>query len=77
MGGGFGGKQEMLTEDIVVLAALKLRRPVKLEFTRAEQFYGATHPPPLQDHHQDRRQGRRHLTALRIRVLSNTGAYGN
>lgn len=46
VGGGFGGKQEMLTEDIVALAALKLRRPVKLEYTRAEQFHGATtrHP---------------------------------
>jgi len=28
VGGGFGGKQEVLTEDIVALAALKLRRPV-------------------------------------------------
>ena len=46
VGGGFGGKQEMLTEDIVVLAALRTGRPVKLEYTRAEQFIGATtrHP---------------------------------
>lgn len=46
VGGGFGGKQEMLVEDIVALAVLRLRRPVKLEYTRAEQFYGATtrHP---------------------------------
>ncbi len=43
VGGGFGGKQEMLTEDIVVLAALKLRRPVKLEFTRPSSSTG---PPP-------------------------------
>ena len=43
VGGGFGGKQEMLTEDIVALAALQLRRPVKLEYTRAEQF---TERPP-------------------------------
>ncbi|MFF4318653.1 molybdopterin-dependent oxidoreductase [Streptomyces sp. NPDC001568] len=77
VGGGFGGKQEMLTEDIVVLAALKLRRPVKLEFTRAEQFYGATtrHPFKITIKIGARADGT--LTALRIRVVSNTGAYGN
>ncbi|QMU68434.1 molybdopterin-dependent oxidoreductase [Streptacidiphilus sp. P02-A3a] len=77
VGGGFGGKQEMLTEDIVVLAALKLRRPVKLEFTRAEQFYGATtrHPFKVTVKVGARSDGT--LTALRFRVVANTGAYGN
>ncbi|MFG3052627.1 molybdopterin-dependent oxidoreductase [Kitasatospora sp. NPDC048239] len=77
VGGGFGGKQEMLTEDIVVLAALRLHRPVKLEFTRAEQFYGATtrHPFTITVKVGARRDGV--LTALRFRVVSNTGAYGN
>ncbi len=42
VGGGFGGKQEMLTEDLCVLATLKTGRPVKWEFTREEQFIGAT-----------------------------------
>ncbi|THA71032.1 2Fe-2S iron-sulfur cluster binding domain-containing protein [Streptomyces sp. A0958] len=77
VGGGFGGKQEMLTEDIVTLAALKLRRPVKLEYTRAEQFYGATtrHPFLIDVKAGARADGT--LTALRMRVVSNTGAYGN
>ncbi|WP_405702028.1 molybdopterin-dependent oxidoreductase [Streptomyces sp. NBC_00069] len=77
VGGGFGGKQEMLTEDIVVLAALKLRRPVKLEFTRAEQFYGATTRHPFKITIKIGAKADGTLTALRIRVLSNTGAYGN
>ena len=42
MGGGFGGKQEMLTEDVCVLATLKTGRPAQLEFTRAEEFAAAT-----------------------------------
>ncbi|MGW5865185.1 molybdopterin-dependent oxidoreductase [Streptomyces sp. NPDC055239] len=77
VGGGFGGKQEMLTEDIVVLAALKLRRPVKLEYTRAEQFYGATtrHPFTIRIKLGARADGT--LTAIQMRVVSNTGAYGN
>ncbi|MEE1815993.1 molybdopterin-dependent oxidoreductase [Streptomyces sp. SP18ES09] len=77
VGGGFGGKQEMLTEDIVTLAALKLRRPVKLEYTRAEQFYGATtrHPFTIRIKVGARSDGV--LTAVQMRVVSNTGAYGN
>ncbi len=42
VGGGFGGKQEMITEDIVALAVLKTGRPVKLEYTRQEQFSAST-----------------------------------
>ncbi|MEV7598481.1 molybdopterin-dependent oxidoreductase [Kitasatospora sp. NPDC089797] len=77
VGGGFGGKQEMLTEDIAVLAALRLRRPVKLEFTRAEQFFGATtrHPFTVTVKAGARADGT--LTALQFRVVANTGAYGN
>ncbi|MGW9447500.1 molybdopterin-dependent oxidoreductase [Streptomyces sp. NPDC055632] len=77
VGGGFGGKQEMLTEDVVTLAALKLRRPVKLEYTRAEQFHGATtrHPFTVRIKVGARKDGT--LTAVRMRVVSNTGAYGN
>lgn len=77
VGGGFGGKQEMLTEDIVVLAALKLRRPVKLEYTRAEQFYGAGTRHPFKVTVKAGATADGALTALRIRVVSNTGAYGN
>ncbi|QHC32492.1 molybdopterin-dependent oxidoreductase [Streptomyces sp. HF10] len=77
VGGGFGGKQEMLVEDIVALAVLRLRRPVKLEYTRAEQFYGATtrHPFTIGVKAGARSDGT--LTALRLRVVSDTGAYGN
>ncbi|MFE2326761.1 molybdopterin-dependent oxidoreductase [Streptomyces sp. NPDC059385] len=77
VGGGFGGKQEMFAEDIVVLAALKLRRPVKLEFTRAEQFHGAStrHPFTVRIKLGARADGR--LTAIDMRIVSNTGAYGN
>ncbi|MFJ5305159.1 molybdopterin-dependent oxidoreductase [Streptomyces sp. NPDC088350] len=77
VGGGFGGKQEMLVEDIVALAVLRLRRPVKLEYTRAEQFHGATtrHPFTVNVKVGARRDGQ--LTALQLRVVSNTGAYGN
>ncbi|WP_315834148.1 molybdopterin-dependent oxidoreductase [Bradyrhizobium prioriisuperbiae] len=77
LGGGFGGKQEMLVEDVLTLAVLRTGRPVKLEFTREEQFIGATvrHPMRVRVKAGARRDGT--LTALQMDVLSNTGAYGN
>jgi putative selenate reductase molybdopterin-binding subunit len=77
VGGGFGAKQEMLVEDIVALAALKTGKPVKLEFTREEQFIAATtrHPMRVRVKIGASRDGT--LTAMQLHVLSNTGAYGN
>ena len=76
VGGGFGGKQEMLSEDLCVLATLKLGRPVMWEFTREEQFIGAStrHQMTTRVKLGARQDGR--LTAIQIRVVSNTGAYG-
>ena len=77
MGGGFGAKQEMLVEDIVALAVLETGQPVKLEFTREEQFIGATtrHPMRVRIKAGARRDGS--LTAMEMHVVSDTGAYGN
>ena len=77
VGGGFGGKQEMLTEDIVALGVLATGRPVKLELTREEQFTATTtrHPMRVRIRAGATKDGT--LTALHIDVLSNTGAYGN
>jgi putative selenate reductase molybdopterin-binding subunit len=77
VGGGFGGKQEVLTEDICAFATLKTGRPVKLEFTREEEFIAATtrHPMNVKMKVGAKRDGT--LTAMEVRVVSNTGAYGN
>ncbi|GAA2137591.1 molybdopterin-dependent oxidoreductase [Arthrobacter humicola] len=77
VGGGFGGKQEVLTEDIVALAALTLRRPVQLEFTRTEQFTAATTRHPFTIHLKAAASNEGKLTALQLDVLTNAGAYGN
>ncbi len=77
VGGGFGGKQEMLTEDLCVLSALHTGRPVKWEFTRAEQFTAATtrHPMKITIKLGAKNDGT--LTAMQIHTVSDTGAYGN
>ncbi len=77
VGGGFGAKQELIVEDLVALAALRLDRPVAIEFSREEQFAAATtrHPMAVTVRAGARADGT--LTALALDVLSNTGAYGN
>lgn len=77
VGGGFGGKQEMFVEDILALAALKTGRPVKLEFTREEQFIATSTRHPMRVTIKAGADSDGKLTALQLDVLSNTGAYGN
>jgi CO/xanthine dehydrogenase Mo-binding subunit/aerobic-type carbon monoxide dehydrogenase small subunit (CoxS/CutS family) len=77
VGGGFGGKQEILTEDVVTLAVLKTGRPVQFEFTRTDEFTMAPcrHPMRVRVELGARSDGT--LTAIAVDVLSDTGAYGN
>jgi CO/xanthine dehydrogenase Mo-binding subunit len=77
LGGGFGGKQEMFTEDLVALAVLRTGRPVAFEFSRADEFQRAAvrHPMRVTVTLGADADGR--LTAMAIDLLSDTGAYGN
>ncbi|OCG73954.1 molybdopterin-dependent oxidoreductase [Microbacterium sediminis] len=77
VGGGFGGKQELLTEDLVTLAVLRTGRAVQYEFTRQDEFRIAPgrHPMRLRVALGARRDGT--LTAIDVDELSDTGAYGN
>ncbi|HWF75270.1 MAG TPA: molybdopterin cofactor-binding domain-containing protein [Solirubrobacteraceae bacterium] len=77
VGGGFGAKQEMLTEDIAALAALRLGRPVQLEFTREEEFTAATTRHPMRVRVKVGADATGKLTALALRIVADTGAYGN
>jgi CO/xanthine dehydrogenase Mo-binding subunit len=77
VGGGFGGKQEMISEDLCALTALKTGRPVMWEFTRAEQFTSATTRHQMTTHVKLGAKKDGTLTAIQVRVVSNTGAYGN
>jgi CO/xanthine dehydrogenase Mo-binding subunit/aerobic-type carbon monoxide dehydrogenase small subunit (CoxS/CutS family) len=78
VGGGFGGKQEMVSEDLPLFATMKLDgRPVKWEWTREEEFIGATtrHQMTTKVKIGAKKDGT--LTALDVHCVSNTGAYGN
>ena len=77
VGGGFGGKQEVLTEDVVALAALSSTARCSLNSPGPSS---SPPPPPGIPSPSISRPapaatGR--LTALKLEVLTNTGAYGN
>ncbi len=77
IGGGFGGKQEMLLEDICGALALATGRPVKIEYTREEEFHMARsrHPQILRMKMGVKRDGT--VIASHLKVLATTGAYGS
>jgi putative selenate reductase molybdopterin-binding subunit len=76
VGGGFGNKQEVVTEPIAAVLAMKTGRPVKLEYSRRDEFTIARmrHPQHLRLKTGVRRDGS--ITANALHVLSNTGPYG-
>jgi putative selenate reductase molybdopterin-binding subunit len=77
IGGGFGNKQEVLIEDICAHLTIATGRPVKMEYTREEQFAASTsrHPMIVRMRTGVMADGR--MVANEMRVLSDTGAYGN
>ncbi|WP_165069364.1 molybdopterin-dependent oxidoreductase [Marisediminicola senii] len=77
VGGGFGGKQELLTEDLVTLAVLKLGQPVQYEFTRTDEFQIAPMRHPMRVDVALAANADGILTAIDVDMLADTGAYGN
>ena len=75
IGGGFGGKQEILIEDLCGMLTLRTGRPVRLEYTREEELTAArTRHPQILTVKSGVKDGR--FTAIEMKVLENTGAYG-
>lgn len=77
VGGGFGGKQELIVEDLVALATWRTGRPVQYELSREDQFtiVPCRHPMTVSVTLGASADGT--LTAMAVDVLSDTGAYGN
>ena len=76
IGGGFGGKQEVLMEDVPAHLTIATKRPVIYEYTREEEFTGARsrHPMKIRMKTGVKRDGT--ITANSMYALSDTGAYG-
>jgi putative selenate reductase molybdopterin-binding subunit len=76
IGGGFGGKQEMLIEDLAAHLTIATGRPIRFEYTRAQEFTSARsrHPQILRFKTGVNKDGT--LTGQELYILGNTGAYG-
>ncbi|MEE8433752.1 MAG: molybdopterin cofactor-binding domain-containing protein [bacterium] len=76
MGGGFGGKEDMGYQAILALAVFKANRPLKLVYSREESFLATPkrHPAILELKTGLKNDGS--ITACRIRIVLDGGAYG-
>jgi CO/xanthine dehydrogenase Mo-binding subunit/aerobic-type carbon monoxide dehydrogenase small subunit (CoxS/CutS family) len=77
VGGGFGGKQEMLTEDLALLATKATGRPVRIEFSRKEVLTATTVRHPFRMRVRMGATSDGVITGIAVDVRSDTGAYGN
>jgi carbon-monoxide dehydrogenase large subunit len=76
VGGGFGMKTGLYSEDIVVVhAARTLGRPVKWTPARIDEFLSATHGRDIETHAELALDANGKVTGFRIRTLANVGAY--
>jgi CO/xanthine dehydrogenase Mo-binding subunit len=75
IGGAFGGREDMSVQIVLGLAAWKLRRPVKMVWTREESIVGhcKRHPIWLRAKWGATREGK--LVAAETRVVADGGAY--
>jgi len=76
IGGGFGGKQEVLIEDVAAHLTIATGRPVFYEYTREEEFTAARSRHPMRIHMKTGVKKDGTITANEMRALSDTGAYG-
>ncbi len=76
-GGSFGAKRGVLVEDICALLTLATRRPVRIEYSRAEEFRSSRVSPSQSIHLKTgvKRDGT--IIANQMSVLSSAGAYGS
>ena len=76
VGGGFGMKTGLYPEDAAVgFAALQLKRPVKWQAERLEDFLSANHGRDLTSHAELALDASGRVLALRVRSVANVGAY--
>jgi CO/xanthine dehydrogenase Mo-binding subunit len=76
IGGGFGGK-ETLVEPLVAAVASRLRKPLRLTFTRQEDLLAGNPAPQMVITVKlgAKRDGT--LTAIQVRMILDAGAYPN
>ncbi len=76
VGGGYGSKQDILLDELAAWAAWTTARPVFHQYTRREEFIACSTRKPMRIRVKLGAKKDGKLTAMRMDVESNQGAYG-
>jgi putative selenate reductase molybdopterin-binding subunit len=75
IGGGFGGKQEIILEDLCALLTIATGKPVRMEYTRKQEFSSGR-----SRHNQVIRYKigvkDKKVSVIELNLINDTGAYG-
>jgi len=75
IGGGFGNKQEILLEDVCAMLTVRTGKPVRLEYSRKDEFYSSRSSHPNIVRYKVGVKGDK-VTAAQLYFIGDTGAYG-
>jgi len=75
IGGAFGGREDISVQIVLALATWKLRRPVKIVWSREESIVGHCKRHPAWMHCQWGATRAGKLVAAQVRVVADGGAY--
>lgn len=75
VGAGFGGKNEITLEPALCLLAMKTGRPVKMVFTREEEFQASTVRHPYVMHYKTGVKADGTIVARQVEIISDCGPY--
>jgi len=76
-GGAFGGKQDLVLEPICSLLTLRTGLPVRLAYSRKEQFISARTRHPEKIYIKSGFDDSGIISDIEMKIILNSGAYGN
>jgi putative selenate reductase molybdopterin-binding subunit len=76
IGGGFGNKQEMILEDLCAHLTIATGRPVRMEYTRAQEFTSSRSRHPQIMRYKIGVTRDREVVATELYLIGDTCAYG-
>jgi CO/xanthine dehydrogenase Mo-binding subunit/aerobic-type carbon monoxide dehydrogenase small subunit (CoxS/CutS family) len=76
VGGGFGGKEDMIYQGMLALLAMKTRAPVRLVFTREESIMSTAKRHPSRTTLRMGLTSDGRIRAMTLKMICDGGAYG-
>ncbi|MEN8163531.1 MAG: selenium-dependent xanthine dehydrogenase [Acidobacteriota bacterium] len=76
-GGAFGGKEDLLVQGHAALAAWVVDAPIRIDLTREQSLLMHPKRHPLEMHYTVGADSEGRLTAVRARIVGDTGAYAS